>query len=311
MRMPALAAALFAGSALGVALPARPLHAFPAATAAQNATRGLVSGDAARSPLPERGERVSPQPGALHAAGEPLLAYAPAPFGVGEVLAYSISYLLLEAGTMRLAVEDVEDVSGRPAYHLSFRAQTNATVSAIYSLKDQLDSWMDVERLHSLRFVKESEEKGKRRSKRYRLDQDRHVRINEETGEESPMPPGAQDDVSILYFLRTLPLESGKRFTLSNLLDPDDNPMRVTVLGSESVRVPAGKFNCWVMELDVRTDSGVFAQGGELKAWLTKDARRTLVKLESKLGVGSFTAQLTEHQPGEQASASGEPRKTQ
>lgn len=235
---------------------------------------------------------------------------AQVPFKVGEVLTYTISYSFVDAGTMRLAVEGVEDVEGRPAYRLTFMAKTNPTVSAIYSLKDLLQSWMDVERLHSLKFVKESVEKGKRRDRRYRLDQVRHLRVNQLNGEEKPMPADAQDDASIFYYLRTLPLEEGKRFTLNNLMDPDDNPMRVVVLGTERVKVPAGSFDCFVIKLDVNTDSGVFSQGGELKVWITRDARRVPVKLESKLAVGSFIGSLIRDEHGAGAEAAGPRNRT-
>lgn len=236
----------------------------------------------------------------VSAAAQP--AAVTAPFGVGEVLEYEINYAIIDAGTLRLAVEGIEPVDGRQAYHLVSRAQTNRTVSALYSLTDQLQSWMDVERLHALRYEKESVEKGKRRDRSYRLDQQRNVRIDLESGDEDPMPPGAQDDLSIFYFLRTLPLEEGKRLTLNVLMDPDDNPMRVTVLGEEEVKVPAGRFKTLVLQLDVETDSGVFAQGGELKVWMTDDAQRVPVKLESKLAVGSFTASLTKLTPGQTSS---------
>jgi hypothetical protein len=232
---------------------------------------------------------------------------SPLPFAVGEVLQYTISYAFLEAGTLRLAVEKLENIGGRPAYRLTFTAQTNPSVSAIYSLENNLQSWMDAQRLHSLQFIKESVEEGKKRDRNFRLDQVRHVRVDNESGKEEPMPADAQDDVSIFYFLRTLPLQEGKRYTLNNLMDPDDNPMRVSVLGSETVRVPAGSFDCLVLKLKVRTDSGMFSQGGELKLWVTKDARRIPVKLESKLQLGSFTASLTDKELGSGSLAAGQP----
>jgi hypothetical protein len=255
---------------------------------------------------PRTAAAVRPTP---DAPGEATLAAtsaprgAPVPFAVGEVLQYDLAWSFLNAGTMRLAVEGVEQVGDRDAYLLSFQARTNRTISTFYSLENLLRSWMDVERLHSLRFVKESVEKGKQRDRSYRLDQERHVRIDEETGEEEPMPAGAQDDASIFYFMRLLPLADGKRFTLNNLMDPDDNPMKVSVLGKESVRVPAGTFDAWVLRLDVDTDSGAFSQGGELTVWMTRDERRLPVKLESKLPVGTFTASLREYRPGSRTPA--------
>ena len=265
----------------------------PATPAAATPPAGRLAAELpAQEPKPSTAAREpSREAGALEIREQP-------PFQVGEVLSYSISYAFLDAGTLRMTVKGVETVGARSAYHLTFQTQTNQAISAIYSLKDVLESWMDVERMHSLRFVKQSVEKGKRRDKSFRLDQERGVRVNEETGEEQPMPRDAQDDVSIFYFLRTLPLKEGTRFTLNNLMDPDDNPMRVSVLGTESVRVPAGKFDCYVLQLDVHTDSGIFSQGGEVKVWMTRNARRVPVKLESKLAVGSFTASLTDQRPG-------------
>ncbi len=259
----------------------------------------LASGTAgAASPQTPAG----PETRAYTAAGAPAERPAPdPPFRVGEVLTYSIAYAFVDAGTLRLSVDGIETLNGRNAYHLVSRAQTNSTVSALYSLTDHLQSWMDVEHLYSLRYVREAVEKGKKRQKRLTFDQVRHVKVFEHDGSEKAIAPEAQDDVSILYYLRTLPFEQGKTFTLNNLADPGDNPMRISVLGAEKVRVPAGTFDCWVLRLDVHTDSGIFSQGAEIRAWMTRDPRHVLVKLQSKLSVGSFTVQLTGLEAGEGA----------
>jgi hypothetical protein len=285
-----------AAPAAAVAALALPLGlASPASACAEPAPAPRAASYVQASPA---ADPVRPAGSVRNEAAPASARAVPVPFGVGEVLSYDLDWSFLNAGTMRLAVEGVEQVAGRDAYLLSFQAKTNRTISAFYSLENLLRSWMDVERLHSLRFVKESVEKGKQRDRRYRLDQERHVRIDEETGEEEPMPAGAQDDASIFYFMRLLPLADGKRFTLNNLMDPDDNPMKVSVLGQETVRVPAGTFDAWVLRLDVDTDSGAFSQGGELTVWMTRDDRRLPVKLESKLAVGTFTASLREYRPG-------------
>lgn len=264
-------------------------------------------GDSSATLPPTGSVRV---PGAPAAESAAAVLPAPAPFAVGEVLSYSVSYAFIDAGRMRMAVEGIEQVEGRPAYRLTFKAETNPAVSALYTLKEVLQSWMDIERLHSLRFVKQGVEKGREWEKRLRLDQARRVRVNEETGEEDPMPPDAQDDVSIFYYIRTLPFQEGRTFVLQNLMDPDDNPMRVTVLGAEPVKVPAGTFESWALRVEVHTDSGVFSQGSDLRLWLSRDARRIPVKVESKLAVGSFTAVLTAQQAGSASAlaAGGAPR---
>ena len=123
-------------------------------------------------------DATAQSPHATPAATQRGPVIAAAPFGVGEVLEYGIAYAFLDAGTLRLEVEEIEAVDGRPAYRLASRAQTNRAVSTLYSLKDHLQSWMDVERLHSLRFEKESVEKGKHRDSSWRLDHERGVRVD-------------------------------------------------------------------------------------------------------------------------------------
>jgi hypothetical protein len=263
------------------------------------ATLALLVGALASGTAPAAALQTPAPETRAAAAGAQVPRPAPdPPFRVGEALTYSIAYAFVDAGTLRMSVEGIENVNGRPAYHFVSRAQTNSSISALYSLTDHLQSWMDVERLYSLRYHRDAVEKGKKRSKHLTFDQARHVKIFEHDGSEKAIAPEAQDDVSILYYLRTLPFAEGKTFTLDNLADPEDNPMRIAVLGTEKVRVAAGTFDCWVLKLDVHTDSGVFSQGGEVKTWLSRDPRHVLVKLQSKLSVGSFNVELTEFQPG-------------
>jgi hypothetical protein len=260
---------------------------------------GALPAGAGAAPL-QTPDRAAPATSAYSASGGVAVPVpAEPPFRVGEVLTYAIAYAFVDAGTLRMEVAGIEDVRGRPAYHFVSRAQTNSTISALYSLTDHLQSWMDVERLHSLRYVREAVEKGKKRDKRLTFDQERHVKIFEHDSTEKAIVPDGLDDVAILYYLRTLPFEKGKTFTLDNLADPEDNPMRVAVLGTEKVKVPGGTYDCWVLRLDVHTDSGIFSQGAEIRAWLTRDPRHVLAKLQSRLPVGSFTVQLTSLQSGQ------------
>jgi hypothetical protein len=44
---------------------------------------------------------------------------------------------------------------------------------------------------------------------------------------------------------------------------------------------------------------GIFAEGGEAEVYITDDERRVLVRLNSKLRVGSVVLELTEYREGE------------
>jgi hypothetical protein len=64
------------------------------------------------------------------------------------------------------------------------------------------------------------------------------------------------------------------------------------------VRVPAGTYDAFVLDLDVTTDSGLFKKGGENRIWVTADARHVPVRISSKIGLGSFEAELVDYARG-------------
>jgi hypothetical protein len=100
------------------------------------------------------------------------------------------------------------------------------------------------------------------------------------------------DDLSFLFYARTLPLEVGDTYTINRYFKADGNPVVLKVLRKETIRVPAGTFNTVVVQPIIQTD-GLFGQGGHAEVYFTDDARRLLVYLRSSVPiVGSLTLSL-------------------
>jgi hypothetical protein len=220
-----------------------------------------------------------------------------AAFKPGERLQYAVSYGPVPAGTMELQVVELASLGNRPAYHFASEVESNRAVSYVYEIESREEAWLDADRLHSLKYLRDSVEKGKERDRSYTFDQQRNIRLDGE-GKPRPTSPNAVDQLSMIYYLRLLPYDQGSRFTLRNQADPDDNPLTVRVLKRERVKVPAGTFDTWVVELGLQTDSGVFKKGGDNRLWLTADSRHLPVKISSKIGLGNFVAELVEYEPG-------------
>lgn len=237
--------------------------------------------------------------GAAPAAAQtqPASAQRSVPFQPGERMEYAVSYGIVPAGTMEVRVAGLETFAGRPAYHFVFEAQSNRTVSYLYELDSTEEAWFDAAELYSLLYKRHSVENDKTRVRQYRFDQARQVRIDEE-GEVEPASPRAVDQLSMMYYLRLLPYKPGARFSLQNQVDPDDNPVRVEVLKTERVKVPAGTFDTYVLKLVVKTDRGIFKKGGDNRVWVTTDPSHVPVKFTSKIGIGNFQAELTEYRAG-------------
>jgi hypothetical protein len=103
-------------------------------------------------------------------------------------------------------------------------------------------------------------------------------------GVEGTMPTQVPlDELSFLYHIRTLPLPDGAELILERHFDASRNPVLVRVVGRDRIRVPAGEFQVVVVEMRV-PDSRV-NEGGSIRIYLTDDARRTPVRIESSARV--------------------------
>jgi hypothetical protein len=112
------------------------------------------------------------------------------------------------------------------------------------------------------------------------------------------------DDISFLYFIRTLPLEVGKTYTFNRYFKEEGNPVTVKVLRRETITVPAGRFNTIVVQPIIKT-KGLFSEGGRAEVYFTDDSRRILVALKTQVKIlKSLDMLMQSYSPGERLAAS-------
>lgn len=210
------------------------------------------------------------------------------PFEVGERLAYEVRFGKLRVGEGTMELIDTETIRGREAWHTRFRIRGGVP---FYRVDDVLESWIDKEAFHSLRFVQDLEEGGRMRERRYEFFPERRV-FRENDGEEEPSVENPLDDGSFLYFIRTLPLEVGQTYTFDRYFRPDRNPVVVKVIGRERIKVPAGTYETIVLQPVIKS-KGVFSEKGEARIWLSDDSERIMVQMKTKTKIGSLNLYLT------------------
>jgi hypothetical protein len=214
-------------------------------------------------------------------------APATVPFSLGERLGYEVRFGKLRVGEGIMEVIDVETIRGRDAWHTRFRIRGGIP---FYRVDDMLESWIDQEAFHSLRFVQDLEEGGRVRERRYEMFPERST-FREGDGEEEPSVAHPLDDGAFLYFVRTLPLEVGQTYTFDRYFRPDRNPVVVKVLARETIRVPAGTYHTLVIQPIIKS-RGVFSERGEARIWLSDDPQRIMVQMKTKTKIGSLNLYL-------------------
>lgn len=209
------------------------------------------------------------------------------PWSVGERLTYDVRFGFIKAGTGEMSLRGVEMVRGRPAWHGRFTVHGGYLALRV---DDVLETWMDAVTLSSLRFEQDFKEIGRERRRLFEIFPDRQV--YQQSGKpERPSVADPLDDGSFLYFIRTVPLELGRTYEFNRYFIPDRNPVKIRVLRRERVQVPAGTFDCIVLQPIIKT-KGIFSENGQAEIWLTDDDRRIMVQMKSKLAFGSLNLYL-------------------
>lgn len=217
-------------------------------------------------------------------------------FGPGEKLTFDIGYGFINAGYATLEVVDLIEYNNRPCYLLVSTAKSNKFFSSFYRVEDKVESVVDATGVFSWYFEKKLQEGNYRSTKSYSFDQIEHKVVYENDTIE--IAAYVQDALSILYYARTQTLKVGKSIFIDNFTDGKNYPLEMKVIGKETIKVKAGKFDCIVVE-PLLLSSGIFKHEGRLKVWFTDDRLKLPVLMKSKVLVGSISAELTNYKLGE------------
>ncbi|HEX8690972.1 MAG TPA: DUF3108 domain-containing protein [Longimicrobium sp.] len=204
------------------------------------------------------------------------------PFGPGEQCVYRGSTRLGRIGTGTMAVEGGEAVNGRRTYLLRFDFSGRFGPARV---EDRTRSWFDPAELASYRYTKSERSPLASRSQDVRMDPGAR-RWQAAGGQGGAMPTAAPlDELSFIYFIRTLRLAAGDAYTLDRHYEAGRNPVVVRVVGRGQTRVPAGTFQTVEVEMRVK-DPAHYRGDGVVRLHFTDDGRRVPVRIESSMPVG-------------------------
>jgi len=149
---------------------------------------------------------------------------------------------------------------------------------------DRTASWLDPIRFGIVRFEKEERHILSRSDERVRVD---FVagRWSDADGHGGVLAaPEPLDELSFIYFLRTLPLDSGSVLSVSRHFAAARNPTILRVIGRDTVSTPAGIFRTRIVEMHVR-DPKRYRGTGILRVHIDDGPCRMPIRIESRMPV--------------------------
>ena len=234
--------------------------------------------------------------GAISYETDPFAAVVP--FGPGERLEYKVKLGFFNAGEAHMEVLGIDSVRGAPAYHVEV-SMRGSTLFGLLKMDSHYESWIDTELMTSRRYISDVSNTGHSsyRSFEFYPDEGYWDQTDENViGELATALP--LDDISFIYFVRSIPLEVGQTYTYSRYFKKDGNPVVLEVVRRDVREVPAGTFNTIVVRPTIKT-SGLFDEGGDAELHFTDDENRYLVYMRIGMPiVGSITLHLENIVPG-------------
>ncbi len=225
---------------------------------------------------------------------------APVPFGPGEVMNYRVDWGVFgTVGEGRMEVGSIDTVDGHSTYHISFKLKGGIPLARV---DDLLQSWLDVSSLVSRRFEQNQHEvKYKRHFITSFFPEEMRWQREDNKNEKGELPTAEPlDDVSFLYFARTLPLEVGQSYTFNRYFKADGNPVIIKVLRKDTLKIGKQVYPTIVVQPIIRTRNALFAEGGEAEVHFSDDERRLIVYLRVKLSIATAKFYLLNYTPGAQ-----------
>jgi len=211
------------------------------------------------------------------------------PFQIGERLIYNVSFTGITAGQASLEVVNDTMVNNYHQLHIRFNARTTFPVSSIYTINDQVDTWLDSKYLYTKKLTKNIREGNYKNDSYTIIDYDQSIAIT--NGDTVIIDQFLRDSYSLFYFLRTIPLIIGETIDFTAFDGKIITPFQVITKTKETINTMAGTFPCLVVK-PFREGTTLLKNKGDMMIWFSDDKIRLPIQIRIKLKYGSMLLKL-------------------
>ena len=214
-------------------------------------------------------------------------------FTFGEKLTYRVHYGVLNGGNCEFVVGDQPKmIADNTTYHLKVAGKSTGLVDMMFGVKDEYESYMDVDALLPWQATKKVKEGNYKDSDFIVFDHKRR-KANSRRGS-LDIPENTHDIISAIYYARTTDMSNAKVgdvFPINFYLDHKNYEFRFKFLGREIIETEAGKFAALKIRPQV-VEGRVFKDSEAITMWVTDDENHIPLRAQSEIWVGSLKADL-------------------
>lgn len=223
---------------------------------------------------------------------------------VDEKIFLDIHYLGMTVGKIMVLNKGKKMINGKEVWHLHARFKSAPFYSNIYELDDTVDTYVTTDNFLSSRYSLIQRESKQDVDDLQLHDRDQFktfwfYRQKKSNGkiknkkEEKPIPYYSTDPFSVLFFYQGLPLKNGDTYEIPIINKGKILILKSIVEGRETIETEKGSKKA--IRVHATTNyTGETLKSGDLYFWFSDDNKKTLLKAQAKIKIGSVTADIVE-----------------
>ncbi len=223
---------------------------------------------------------------------------------VDEKVFLDIHYLGMTVGKIMVLNKGKKMINDKEVWHLHARFKSAPFYSNIYELDDTVDTYVTTDQFLSIRYSLIQRESKQDVDDLQLHDRDQHKTFwfyhqKKSDGKvkdkkvEKPIPYFSIDPFSILFFYQGLPLKNGDNYEIPVINKGKILILKSVVEGRETIDTEKGEKKAIRVHATTKY-TGETLKSGDLYFWFSDDNRRTLLKAQAKIKIGSVTADVVE-----------------
>jgi hypothetical protein len=218
-------------------------------------------------------------------------------FKGGEQLKYKVYYtaslLYVPAGEVQFDA-NLENYNSKICWHFKGSGRTYKSYDWFFRVKDLYESYVDTQTMLPIKFLRDVHEGSYKLYHNVTFMQEKHLAVS--TKGVYKVPNGIQDIMSAVFSIRNVDCSNlviGQKIPFNIFIDDEIWPIYIKYAGKEKIKTKVGTVNC--MKFIPFLIKGNLFKGGEgMKIWITDDANKIPIRIESEVSVGYVRADLTE-----------------
>ncbi len=210
---------------------------------------------------------------------------------LNEAMTYKVKALGLSIAEQKNLTRGIVDLDGKKAVNIFSEIKTSPWIK-MYEIDNTMETFIDPVTLSPLKYQEKANEKDWRAIENtyfepglMKYDSVRGKELDKKKSGEHAFTEWPQDELSMVYYVRQLPLEEGKSFNINACVDMALEPAVIKVEKKTRLKTIHGKKEVFYITSTL----------GESKFYLGVDPPHIPYRFEVKLNFGGIKAFLTEY----------------